>query len=207
MDKSRFLITGWPRTRTAWLAVLFNCLGVETLHERPLHFGDACQFSGWVKAGTPLHPRGLVDGFAAIAYPTQALRLFEGNPIVVVKRPLGEVLESWQAFMGRPISAAEIQLENAVCNYRAFLRSMPRTARVVEYAALDDYDAVSDVVQFCTGKTVSKPLFHFLSHTRIEIHKGKGEKFLRDHPTREWVRRVERSADAKPGRAATKYLA
>jgi hypothetical protein len=180
LDKSRFLITGLPRTRTTWLTVLFNCLGVNARHERDLHFDSMEHLVDWLGKGTEKSPNGLIDGFASIAYPSFALKIVEDNPIVFVKRPVSEVIESWHKWQGH--NGHDSMIENAMKNYYHFIAEMPEQTLVVEYKDLDKYETVNEIVNYCTNKTIEKELFHFLNHTKIELHGPKCTEFTKNNP-------------------------
>ena len=180
LDKSRFLITGLPRCRTTWLTVVFNCVGVDTRHERDLYFDSMDQLRDWLDQGTEQNPHGLVDGFATIAYPTFALEVFKGHPIMFINRPVSEVMESWNRWLG--FETPQGVIENAINNYYKFIDAMPKDALVINYSDLDNYDTLSHITEFCTNKKLNKSLFHFLNHTKIELHASKCAEFTKRNP-------------------------
>ena len=180
IDKSRFLITGLPRTRTTWLTVLFNCICVEAAHERDLFFDSMNDLTEWLEGGTEKHPHGLIDGFASCAYPSYALKTFANNPIVFIKRSVKDVQRSWEEWQGYPTHQGLLYL--AQKNYKRFLDEAPSQALIVNYEDLDDYKTCKKIVETCTNRTLPKSTFHFLNHVQVELHWDKCATFTRANP-------------------------
>jgi hypothetical protein len=168
---SSFLITGLPRCRTTWLAVLFNTLGIDTRHERS-SFSSFADLSDWLSQGTRVKPHGLVDGFASIAYPTYALDAFAEAPIVVIERDFSEAVQSWQNWSGHTLDQTAV--DRLKTNHAKFVLAEPGFK--VRYTDLDDYDTVQKLVHYCTGQSLPRPLFDFLNTTKIELHLPKCRK-------------------------------
>lgn len=81
--KPKFFITGLPRSRTAWLAVYFNCLGQRCLH-------DGFKNSG---VGIMENYDGNVDSGLML---TNYELIYPDAKVVIIERPLRDVANSIQ---------------------------------------------------------------------------------------------------------------
>lgn len=177
MDRSRFCITGLPRSRTAWLAALMCAHGIETLHEYPPFFGSLEELRAWLYAGTPESPRGYVDGFCIIHHAPLLKQHFGNSPIVIIQRDPMEVRRSWDAWEGPTSDEVFGEVMGKVIG---FWRESAGAENVVSvpYEDLDRYEAVNYLVEHCTGRAL-KPLTWQLFHRlKIELHKAKCQPHL-----------------------------
>lgn len=174
---SRFLITGYPRSRTAWLAALLCVHGVETIHERPLFFRTMDELSAWLLAGTDEYPHGLVDAFAACSYPDFALSHyhFADQPIVIIERDFDDAVTSWINWYH--IEPTYLQLKQVKANYKYF-NDNAADALHVKYEALDDFETVSNICKFTTGRELQHQTFQLFNHLQIELHKQKAWNYI-----------------------------
>lgn len=170
VKRSRFCITGLPRSRTAWLAALMSAHGIETLHEYPQFFDSLEDLGAWLFAGTESSPRGYVDGFSIIHHAALLREHFEGYPIVVVQRDPLEVRRSWEAWDGPISDEAFAQVLERV---RRFCAAASTNVLPIPYDELESYDGANRLVVHCTGRSL-KPLTWQLFHRlKIELHKAK----------------------------------
>lgn len=145
----RYLITGLPRMRSAWLAALFECA-----HDAAV-------------SGIP--DGGLCDPCAACLYPRKALEYFTGSPIVIVRRDEAESRESFERWVGAGVTQWVAMTEN--------LKWFAQHSKHIEvpYADLNDYGKVAAMYHYCTGNDLQKKRFEFFDVLRIEQHKQKAE--------------------------------
>jgi len=172
MDKSRFCITGLPRSRTAWLAALMCAHGVETLHEYPPFFDSLEELRAWLYAGTAADPHGYVDGFSIIYHPELVKRHFADSPIVLIVREPKDVRRSWEAWDG-PI-ANEVFTAAMTRAVRFATESVERpNVLVIPYEQLEHYKAVNRLVEHCTDRALKYRTWQLFHRLKIELHKDK----------------------------------
>ena len=176
MDRSRFIVTGMPRSRTAWIAALFCAHGVETVHEAPLFFKNVEEVQAWVHSGTEADPRGYVDGLAIVQKPDLVLKHFHNCPMIIIDRPYADVRASWVKWHS-PIS--DEHFNDAVNKVDAFKRTVAGWDNVltIPYALLDDYASINEVFVHCTGRELKPITWRLFNHLKIELH---GEKARAD---------------------------
>lgn len=159
-----FLVTGLPRSRTAWFAALFNAVGRETVHDWAATFGTWSQFRRWY-----IGDRGWCDPCAACAHPGLTLDLVRGHPVAVIARDPKQSAASLDvAQPGDEQFFGVIQT-----NYERFAREA--RALVVDYDSLDNYMGVARVVVHCTGLMPSQELFRTFNLLKIEQHTAKAK--------------------------------
>jgi hypothetical protein len=172
VDRSRFCITGMPRSRTAWLAALMYAHGTETLHEYPPFFHSLEELGAWLCAGTAESPHGYADGFSIIYHAPLLKRHFDGCPIVVIQRHPLEVRRSWEAWDG-PIS--DDLFANVMRKVIGFCRETAQSPNVlmVAYTQLETYEVVNRLVIHCTGRPLKAWTWQLFHRLKIELHKAK----------------------------------
>jgi hypothetical protein len=172
MDRSRFCITGLPRSRTAWLAALFCAHGIETLHEYPPFFDSLEELGAWLHAGTRDNPHGYADGFSIIHHAPLLKQHFEGCPIVVIQRDPAEVRRSWEAWDG-PIS--DELFSEVMARVIGFCRETAQWTNVrrVPYGDLERYATVNELVMHCTGRPLKERTWQLFHRLKIELYKAK----------------------------------
>lgn len=182
---TRFLITGMPRSRTAWLAALMNALGTETIHEYPLFCDSLIQLQTWLYKGTEQRPHGYVDGFALIKRPDLVLQHFIDQPIAVIVRDPNDVRASWEKWIGKPISEEEFEL--AVTQFQDFLfaNSDAPNLQVYQYDDLNKYDVVNSLVRHVAGKELPLITWQLFHHLNIQLHKEKSRAYLDKYPPKD----------------------
>lgn len=170
MNRSRFCITGLPRSRTAWLAALMCAHGIETLHEYPPFFADLDELGEWLYAGTDENPHGYVDGFSIIHHAALLKRHFADCPIVVIQRNPVDVRRSWEGWDG-PIT--DEVFETVLATVDEFCREAAPNVLLVPYEALDDYRGVNRLVLHCTARALKPRTWQLFHRLKIELHKAK----------------------------------
>jgi hypothetical protein len=172
VNRSRFCITGLPRSRTAWLTALLCAHGVETLHEYPPFFGSIEELGAWLYEGTPEAPHGYVDGFCIIHHAPLLKQHFASSPIVVIKRNHAEVRRSWEAWEG-PIS--DEMFAEVMAKVVGFVRETASWPNVlaIPYPDLEHYGAVNRIVMHCTGRELKPRTWQLFHRLKIELHKAK----------------------------------
>ena len=163
---NRFLVTGLPRIRSAWLTALFCAHGVRCCHDGLVSFGSLASLESVLKRGAIA---GLCDPAAACVFPDEAARWFDGSPIVIVDRDPLECRTSVQAWIGQPVDWSVIQTKHD----RFVALIGPRAYRVA-YRNLDCEETVRGLFTFC-GVTLDYHLFETFKLLRIEQHLVKAQ--------------------------------
>lgn len=178
VNRSRFCITGLPRSRTAWLAALMCAHGIETLHEYPPFFDDLEGLRTWLYEGTEAEPHGYVDGFSIIHHAALLKLHFADCPIVVIQRNPQDVRRSWEAWDG-PIS--DEMFAGVMAKALRFCSDAVNAKNVLmfPYDKLEEYDAVNALVRFCTGRMLKARTWQLFHRLKIELHKAKCQPHLR----------------------------
>lgn len=168
----RFLITGLPRIRSAWLAALFSGERVTTFHDHVWNRGVQSTLDAVF--ATP-GIAGLCDPGAACVYPDLAAQAFAMHPVVIIQRDADECKRSFSAWLGG------MELHNwprAVANYERFIRLVGGRGLIVNYYALENYTAVAEIYRHCTGLDLSRSRFQLFDGLKVEQHIGKALKTL-----------------------------
>lgn len=163
----RFLITGLPRIRSAWLAALFSDREVSCFHDG-IHHGGVDGLLAKVDASEAAFT-GLIDPAAACVYPRQALAMFGQSPIVVVMRDPADCRNGFERWFGRELA----NWDEMVKNLEWFMQEHARKFYAIDYASLDDHAAVSEMFKICTGLTLDRHRFDLFNTLKIEQHHGK----------------------------------
>lgn len=167
---SRFLITGLPRIRSAWLATLLNAAGVETVHDYTAAFGSLSALAAWLRQPGL---RGWCDPCAACLHPEFSALEFSGRRVVIVERDPGAACMSMARWAGKPMP-----FETARANLATFRGLVDAEVLTVPYASLDDYAAVDSIVRHCTGHVLSPQLWRTFDLLKIEQHMPKARARL-----------------------------
>lgn len=163
----RFLVTGLPRMRSAWLAALFSSDQVQCFHDA-IHHGGVDRMLADISA-SKAQIVGLLDPSAASVYPRDALAIFGNDPIVVVFRDERECRTGLEKWMGQYLT----HWDELVKHCQWFLKAVDRKFYAIEYATLDDYEAVAEMYRICTGLTLDRHRFDLFNTLKIEQHYGK----------------------------------
>jgi hypothetical protein len=154
-----YLITGRPRSRTAWLAALFYA-------EVPCIHDDVPALDGLCAAGKPF---GFSSPSLPAVDPKKAIDVFGLCPIVVIERDAESSHEALARWVKLPMPHWRLIEEN----YQAFLRQLPHVPLRVPYESLDDFGVVNEVHRSCTGKPLDRQRFEFFNVLRVDQHLEK----------------------------------
>lgn len=153
----RFLVTGLPRMRSAWLAALFASNQVRCIHEIGLVGLDAFRrMTGTV---------GVFDPAAPLMYPDEDFDLR-----IVVRRDAEVARRSLQLWFGCELPHWH-EIESALKRFED--RYHPE---VIAFESLDDFDALSALHRRCTGAALSVERFELFDKLKIEQHRDKAER-------------------------------
>lgn len=147
-----FLILGMPRSRTAWLANLMNrggCLCHHELSNRGLGAeGMAVAMERGARVVGNSDP-----GAALIA--EDLLKLLPEMRLVIVKRPVEEVVESFAEAVGQ--SPENLPLDKFLKGAQEALLRLEPKALVVDFKDLDKKSAVQKIWSHCLGEDAPFP--------------------------------------------------
>jgi hypothetical protein len=151
----KFLITGLPRMRSAWLAALFSCKHVAMYHDVNFHGGLVSALSH----GTKDTIVGISDPSAASVWPREALHHFERDPIVYIER------DDWRQaakaeYPAAPDAWCDLSEKNA-------LWFKPHAGMVIPFESLDDYSIVESIYWYCTGKKLRRQKFDLFRYLKV----------------------------------------
>jgi len=137
------------------------------------------QLDTWLCSGTPERPHIYVDA-TFWNYPGStevAKRIFTGYPVVVIKRNRNECIASWEKWTGEYMSVSH--RIDTMMKYDDMLRQIPHMS--IDYKNLDSYWYVDSAVNFLTnGKHISPEAFALINNMKIELHKEKVWKILKE---------------------------
>lgn len=167
----RFLITGLPRMRSAWLAALFSSDRVRCFHDAA-QFGLSVPAMLTAVAESDAEVTGLIDPGAAVIYPRLAWELFCESPIFIVRRNQDDARGSFEKFLGMSLPNWDVGLTN----YEWLINGPPNGLNKfnwVDYESLDDFEVVSWMHQTCTGRLLDRHRFDLFNTLKIEQHYSK----------------------------------
>lgn len=145
MSKNNFLITGLPRSRTAWLSVAAT--GPKSIcHHEPVSdhatYADFCR----IFADDRFEHVGVSD--SALVLQIGRLMKDVNLRVLIVVRPLEEVVASVRRYFGDDLGSFDVE-EYCLQNSRHMGRfAGVRGVRFIEYRALQDVASVADALDF-----------------------------------------------------------
>jgi hypothetical protein len=156
----RFFVTGYPRSRTAWLANF-------------LTWGDSLCWHEATRMCTSFEDmRELLDKDATFVgnsdstltlMPHSFLETFSGDPLVVVERPVDEV---WMSLL----KLGGASLAGTVKEMTAGLETLKEAADlVVEFDELDDWDTCLEIQKTCNPGGAEMPYDRFCSLKQMNV--------------------------------------
>lgn len=152
----RFLITGLPRIRSAWLTALLTAVGADVTHESltgPPFFGGWC------------------DPTAACVWPEEAAKWIDSRPCVFINRNPLECRVSWEKWAG-----VELGNWQEICTNVAQF-SLLTSPVVIEYKDLEEYSTVAHIVKYCVGRYLPKYTWRVFNNLKIEQHLAKAQAY------------------------------
>lgn len=151
----RFLISGHPRTRTAWLCALINAHGVRCYHDA-------------ITNNIPLDTdAGIADPTIACYQPAEGVMACTGPRICLLRRDWQHAFEKWSGCEVLPSGADRIET-----NVQSFQRGAKVT---LSYELLDDRHVVGDVLKLC-GVEPDPELLRVFDQLKIEQHQAKAQR-------------------------------
>ncbi len=151
----RYLISGHPRTRTAWLCALLNA-------HHSLCYHDAISYR--IDLGVDA---GFADPGVACMAPLQALRMSKGKPRICIRRDDWQI--SLQAWLNMEIPKEAVTQWNENCQL------WYRGSTCIGYDELEDNDVVKEIIQICTHEPASMTLIQIFQGLKIEQHLEKAQ--------------------------------
>lgn len=168
----RFLITGLPRIRSAWMAALFSSDRVRCFHDAVHHGGVEKMLEQIQSCSAPIV--GLIDPSAASVYPRSVLAMFDRCPIILINRHEEDCRTGLEKWTGWKLG----HWDDVVAAHKWFLEQLGPRLVWVDYDDLDDFDTVAEIYRVCTGLQLDKDRFDLFNTLKIEQHFGKAEVAL-----------------------------
>jgi hypothetical protein len=157
-----FLVVGFPRSRTAWLAALLECAHEPSLHWSSIDDLRAALVPGW----------GACDSLMTLLA-ADARALCADMSLVVVRRPRAEVEGSFarKGLRVAPfvLDVIERKLAEIECDFSPL---------VVRYDELDDEAIVAGLYAWCRGRPMDRARWRDLRHRTIERDIGEALRLL-----------------------------
>lgn len=155
------MVTGLPRSRTAWLAALLTAHGAPCCHEAAIGYRRQVALAEIFADGY----RGISDPGAAIIYGREALLgAFTDCPVLVVKRDTLDAQLALEKALGRPVENFQ-RVVDSIAWVEEKLNPL-----VVDFRRLDDPIAVDQIVQHLTGIPLDEKIFRLFDTLRVEQH-------------------------------------
>lgn len=159
----RFLVTGLPRSRTAWLAAVLTAHGFPTLHDPVIVYGryptlEEMTDDGW---------QGLSDPSAPMVLGARLYEHFRGKPVVVVRRDPEDSRKALERYTGTQIPDYAPAV-SALAEVEARM-----SHKVVEFGDLDQMSVVASAVLHLTGRHIDDLVLRLFDTLKIEQHIGK----------------------------------
>ena len=144
----KFLITGLPRSRTAWLAAILSTEKVLCWHEPINKFGSIGAVRSMLDNLEGYQAIGISDSSVGIEADFYMAYFYE-HPIVIVNRKEDEVITSLVKFLGITKSQS-IKIVDTISEGLWRMRKV-RAVMEVEYSALNDSTVVETIWNYCTN--------------------------------------------------------
>jgi hypothetical protein len=151
----RYLISGMPRCRTAWLTALLHAHGSRPVHDVYLRHGSIYNVR-----------RPIIDPAVALIQPMQGLRHFQNKPIVgIYSDNVEERIERLLEVMNLPGDDDKIEMMRR--NYQTWYKNVGTHYHV---DALEDNQTVADIILKCTGHPGNLDVIETFQLLKIEEH-------------------------------------
>lgn len=136
MTGGRYLITGLPRSRTAWFSVVMNCAGTSCRHEITREIKSFEDLKAKWPDGT-----GLSD--AALGFQLRRIVDEIGPRALVIERDLEDVMASFLKYMtGVPVNLRVLEEHLTLLSNRLNEVQNPEFVRRLRFESLDDPNAI-----------------------------------------------------------------
>ncbi len=154
-----YLISGVPRTRTAWLCALMNAHGSLCYHDAITNNLDLTLDAG------------LADPTMACLFPVEALRLLRGNPAICIRRI--DWREAFEAWAGVEFTDRQADQWEQHCQIFA------GGSISVMLSELEDDHVVKEIIETCAPNlNASLGLIQIFQGLKIEQHLEKAQRSL-----------------------------
>lgn len=151
-----YLVSGHPRTRSAWLCALLNAHGSRCLHD--------IETNGY----PPDVIAGVCDPGIAMLRPFDGIKACRGARVCITRSDWRPAFEKWS---GAEFSDLAVQaIEENIAKFKAH----PRTYSI-DWARLDDSDEVARVIELCTQRQADHGLIRIFQQLKIEQHLEKAQ--------------------------------
>lgn len=144
---NKFLITGLPRSRTAWLSALFSTERVICWHEPINKFGSIGAVKNMLDNLTGYQCVGISDSSVGIEADFYMSYFFE-HRIVIINRKEDEVLKSLIKFLGINQSQS-VKIIDTISEGLDRIRKV-RSVLEINYEDLNDSVVVNNIWDYCT---------------------------------------------------------
>lgn len=144
---NKFLITGLPRTRTAWLSALFSTDKVLCWHEPINKLGSAIAVQNMLDNIKGYAHVGISDSSIAVEADFYINYFFE-HPVVIIERPKAEVIESLIRFLGITRKEAT-KITDSIHEGLRYIKRV-RDVMQVDFYSLDDSTVVRNIWEYVT---------------------------------------------------------
>lgn len=160
----RFLITGLPRSRTAWWAIVCNTRSSICLHEPTPHVSSFEELEALWHA-----PSGMAAGVSDSAVVLQIGRILrELKPrTLIVERDPEESIQSFEIYWGRPVNKLVRTWLLAMQGELERHKNDP-LVKTVRYNELDDLKTVQRCFEWLLPKSVL-PDFDLLMRMNVQV--------------------------------------
>lgn len=167
MSTQPFMVTGLPRSRTAWWSVVASTPYSVCLHEP----AKSCATFEELKElwlSLPVY-RGISD--SGLAFQMGRVMADIAPRTLIVDRDPRDVLQSFKAYWGKPFDEDKIErmLGDAYLTLRAF-HDHP-LVKVVKFDALNDYDTAQECFRWLMPGN-PHPMREDLFHMRVNVDRG-----------------------------------
>lgn len=153
-----FLVTGYPRSRTSWLAMFLSSGPTLCLHEPIMMFDQ--QFTRMVEyvAALPHANIGIADSAIPAQRSLYAL-VYREAPVLVVERDKAQALASLKTFYRRNDGLPEKAFDEAETGLHA-LPDHFRTVKRISFESLGTVEGARDAWEFCCpGQPFDEPRY------------------------------------------------
>jgi hypothetical protein len=173
-----FFITGYPRSRTAWLANLLTYKNTFCWHEALLRFRGPTAFQRAAAKRPEVHVGTADSSLGTCA--EALLRLYPKAPWVLIVRDRSEVIESLK---GTPVPAILGEsLEDVLDQFMVALQPVAdhSNTMIVGYHALEEEAVVREIMAHCAPSVPwDRERWLMLDRLRVELHDRKALEALK----------------------------
>ena len=168
----RYLITGLPRCRSAWLAAFLTAHGSPCAHEAAISLGRSATLQDVFDAGF----EGLCDPGAPLRYRATLEDAMRGCPTVLIRRDARMARASFECWLGQPLpDAGWAMVESSLAWFEETF-----SPKVFDFHQLDDERMMEELVWHVLRAPLDHRLFRLFDTLKIEQHKNKAHAMIRN---------------------------